>query len=97
MAISSHPPTEQAAFLPEHPSSASILVAEDPFVSSFLRTVLQRHGFEVVIGEALRASELLSQGEVAADLLITNQPEPIPTRDPPVVSMPARHIPHLSH
>ena len=75
MAISSHPPTEQAAFLPEHPSSARILVAEDPFVSSFLRTVLQRHGFEVVIGEALRASELLSQGEVGADLLITNQPE----------------------
>ena len=70
MAISQSPP-----FLPAAPSCARILVAEDPFVSSFLRTVLQRHGHEVLVGAPSRASELLRHGEVAADLVITNEPD----------------------
>ena len=53
----------------------TILVAEDPFVSSFLRTMLQRHGHKVVIGEAVHASELLRQGSIVADVVITNQPD----------------------
>ncbi len=59
----------------EQPGSARILVAEDSFVSSFLRTVLQKHGHKVVTGDAARASELIRQGSVVADIVITNQPE----------------------
>ena len=36
--------------------------------------MLQKHGHKVVIGDAARASELLRQG-MAADMVITNQPE----------------------
>jgi hypothetical protein len=63
------------ASLPGGPVSARILVAEDPFVTGFLRTVLQRHGHKVVTGEAVGASELLRDGSVAANLVITNRPE----------------------
>lgn len=63
------------AFLPNAAAPASILVAEDPFVSSFLRTVLKRHGHRVVLGQAARSSELLRRGDIAADLVITNRPE----------------------
>jgi hypothetical protein len=62
-------------FLPEVSASADILVIEDPFVSSFLRAVLQKHGHKVVIGEAVRSSELLRQGGIAPRLVITNRPE----------------------
>jgi hypothetical protein len=72
MPIQSQPPTEPAVFLTERDT---ILIAEDPFVSSFLRTMLQRHGHRVVTGEALHASELLRQGSVVADVVITNQPD----------------------
>jgi hypothetical protein len=54
---------------------ASILVAEDPFVSSFLRAILTKKGHKVVTGEALRLSALLSQGTLAADIVITNRPD----------------------
>ncbi len=63
------------AFQQEHPAPARILVAEDPFVSTFLRAVLKKRGHEVVTGDAVHASELLHQGSVAADLVITNDPE----------------------
>jgi hypothetical protein len=53
-------------------SPARILVAEDPFISNFLRTVLQRHGHMVVTGEPDQASELLRAGGV---VVITNKPE----------------------
>ena len=62
-------------FSPGGPPSARILVAEDPFVSKFLRAVLQRHGHNVVTGEAAQASELLRAGSVIANVVITNQPE----------------------
>ena len=58
-----------------NPVSARILVVEDPFVSSFLRAVLQRRGHKVVTGEAVRASELLREGGVTANVVITNRPE----------------------
>jgi CheY-like chemotaxis protein len=52
-----------------------ILVAEDPFIGNFLRTVLQRHGHTVVTGEPDQASELLRAGGVQAKVVITNRPE----------------------
>lgn len=55
--------------------SGRILVAEDPFVGNFLRTVLQRHGYQVVTGEAIHTSELVRQGRIAADVVITNDPD----------------------
>jgi hypothetical protein len=69
-AVSGPPP-----LLPEESVAANILVAEDPVVSSFLRAVLQKHGHKVVLGEAARASELLGQGSIAPDLVITNRPD----------------------
>ena len=75
MAITSQSSTAPPAFLSRSPDCARILVAEDPFIGSFLRNVLQRQGHQVVIGEAQRASELLHHGDVAPDLVITNQPD----------------------
>lgn len=63
------------ALLPKESVTANILVAEDPFVSSFLRAVLQKHGYKVVLGDAVHACELLGQGSIAPDLLITNRPD----------------------
>jgi hypothetical protein len=54
---------------------ARILVAEDPFVSSFLRTILQRRGHQVVVGEPDRVSGLLRDGSMEAQVVITNRPE----------------------
>ena len=75
MAIYELPPTQHVKFQPENPLAIRVLVADDPFVCSFLRTVLQRHGHHVVIAEASRASQCLREGGVTADLVITNQPE----------------------
>jgi hypothetical protein len=54
--------------------SVRILVAEDPFVSGFLRAMLQRHGHEVVTCDAARAGSQLAQGTLQVDMVITNQP-----------------------
>lgn len=62
-------------FAHKNPAATNILVAEDPFVSSFLRTVLQRRGHSVVIAEACHAGELLRRRSVAPDAVITNRPE----------------------
>lgn len=51
-----------------------IMVVEDPFVSSFLRTLLTKHGYRVVLAAAPQGSELLRTGEATPDLLITNKP-----------------------
>jgi hypothetical protein len=64
--------TQPPALLPD---CAKILVAEDPFVSSFLRTILQRHGHAVVVGDAARVSDLLRRDSVAPAVVITNRPE----------------------
>jgi hypothetical protein len=59
--------------LPDH-LATRVLVAEDPFINTFLRTVLQRHGYKVVTSEVSYASTSLSDGSVKADVLITNSP-----------------------
>src|SRR5580692_8306799 len=74
MTMQSESPTGLPEFAPQRLGSAQILVAEDPFVGTFLRTVLQRHGYKVVTGEATRASELLRQRTLTPDIVITNQP-----------------------
>jgi hypothetical protein len=68
-------PSGPPPFLPQEPACTDILVSEDPFVSNFLRVVLQKHGHKVVIGAVGRASELLIQGTIAPALVITNNPE----------------------
>jgi hypothetical protein len=75
MSIYSQLPSGTPAFLPQGSVCVRILVAEDPFVGSFLRTVLQRRGHKVVTSEAVHASELMREGSIAADVVITNEPE----------------------
>jgi hypothetical protein len=65
---------------PAHPvppegTTTRILVAEDPFINSFLRTVLARHGHNVVVGEPYHSSDLLLGGSITADVVITNTPQ----------------------
>ena len=62
-------------FLRETSSFLRVLVAEDPFVSSFLRNMLQRHGHEVLTAGAVHASQMLNEGGVRPQLVITNSPE----------------------
>jgi hypothetical protein len=61
--------------LSKQAQAARILVAEDPFVSKFLRTMLQRHGHQVVTSEPDQASESIRNGSVQAQVVITNKPE----------------------
>jgi hypothetical protein len=58
----------------EH-STTTILVAEDPFINHFLRTVLQRRGYQVVTTDHHQGSDLMRTGQVKADVIITNKPE----------------------
>ena len=51
-----------------------ILVAEDPFINSFIKTLLHRQGHKVVTSESSQACELLHSGELTVDLVITNCP-----------------------
>jgi CheY-like chemotaxis protein len=55
--------------------STVVLIAEDPFIASFVRTLLHRNGYEVVSAGAERGVELIEAGELRADLVITNTPE----------------------
>jgi hypothetical protein len=75
MAIPSQSSPAPPALLPQHTGSASILVAEDPYIGNFLRAILQKYGYKVVIIEAARARESLRDGTVAVDIVITNRPE----------------------
>jgi hypothetical protein len=54
---------------------ATILVAEDPLINTFLRVVLQRHGHKVVAGNPAQANDLIRRGSVKPDLVVTNKPE----------------------
>jgi hypothetical protein len=74
MPIYSQPAAEPPS-PPKNPAATDILIAEDPFVSSFLRTVLQRQGHKVVIAEARNAGELLRRRSIAPNVVITNRPE----------------------
>jgi hypothetical protein len=62
-------------FPPNNSDIANILIAEDPFVSSFLRNMLNRRRHKVVIADASHAGELLRQRSVAPNVVITNRPE----------------------
>lgn len=55
--------------------SLSILVVEDPFVSSFLRAVLQRAGHRVTTASPSHGVELVDSGTPRPQLLITNTPQ----------------------
>lgn len=56
-------------------TAATVLVAEDPFINSFLRTVLQRHGYRVVTTDQRLGGNLMSTGAVQPDVIITNKPD----------------------
>jgi hypothetical protein len=74
MAISSESSSgPQQLFCEGHPH-AKILVAEDPFINTFLRTVLQRRGHKVITSDASQASDFLRTGSVTVDVVITNDP-----------------------
>ena len=51
-----------------------IVVVEDPFVTSFLRSLLAKNGYRVVTAEPEHGLEMLRGHAVEADLLITNRP-----------------------
>jgi len=55
--------------------STTVLVSDDPFVAAFIRTLLHRHGYEVVNTAAERGLDLIEAGELQADLVITNVPQ----------------------
>jgi hypothetical protein len=56
-------------FLSTGPVSLRILIAEDPLITTFLRTILERHGHQVMTGEPMRNRGMQPQ------LVITNRPE----------------------
>ncbi|HUI57117.1 MAG TPA: hypothetical protein VLY04_19210 [Bryobacteraceae bacterium] len=62
-------------YVPEEHTTPVVLVAEDPFVGSFLRTLLQRRGYKVVNAQASHGMELMLAGDIRAALVITNTPE----------------------
>ena len=55
-------------------SPGVVLISEDPFVSSYLRCLLRRQGYEVLQADTRRAAEMVRGGTVAVDVLITNTP-----------------------
>ncbi len=55
---------------------ANILVVEDPLISKLVRTVLQKHGYQVSFAEAAEARELLGSPESPMTILVTNSPGP---------------------
>ena len=55
--------------------SATVLVAEDPFIVGFLKSCLSRYGYRVIGGDSNFAMNILRSGEPRVDVLITNQPE----------------------
>jgi len=59
---------------PPRPNSGAIVVVEDPFVSGFLRNVLQRKGYCVLPMAAGEGLDLLRSGDSGIGLLITNLP-----------------------
>ena len=56
------------------PNFGSIIVVEDPFVSNFLRCVLQRRGYRVIPVDALEAVALMRAPSAEIGLVITNLP-----------------------
>lgn len=59
---------------PHAPHAPIVLVAEDPFVARFMRTVFEAAGCQVEIATESCAAERLRNGELHPDLLVTNHP-----------------------
>ena len=60
--------------MPSKTGSGVIVVVEDPCVRNFLRSVLERQGYEVLSGEVRHGLAVLSAGCQEVQLLITNVP-----------------------
>ena len=56
-------------------TTAKVLIAEDPYIAAFVRTLLNRHGHEVVTATAEQGLHRIETGELHADLVITNTPQ----------------------
>ena len=52
----------------------TVLVVDDPYVRSFVRTLLERHGYNVIAADLARGLELVSTEGTHVDALVTNQP-----------------------
>jgi len=65
----------------------TVLVVDDPYVRSFVRTLLERHGYKVIATDLASGLELVSTGGTQIDVLITNQPAAFAghSRDLPLV------------
>jgi hypothetical protein len=53
---------------------APIVVVEDPFIQKYLRTMLARHGFQVVGSDARTAIRTLQSAPEPMGVVITNSP-----------------------
>src|SRR5438094_8608264 len=60
--------------MPTEASSGVVVVVEDPFVRNFLRSVLERQGYEVLSGGVWHGLAALRDGSREVQLLITNRP-----------------------
>jgi DNA-binding response OmpR family regulator len=60
--------------MPTKTGSGVIVVVEDPFVRNFLRSVLERQGYEVLSGGIWHGLAALRHGSREVQLLITNLP-----------------------
>ena len=67
-------PSGTSKYMPTETGSGVIVVVEDPFVRNFLRTVLERQGFEVLSGGVRHGLAALRDGSQEVQLLITNVP-----------------------
>ena len=59
----------------DNPHSGVVMVVEDPSVCRLVKTVLKRHGREVVAAEARRAAQWIENSDTPVQLLITNEPQ----------------------
>lgn len=57
------------------PPPGLVLMVEDPFICTYIRNVLSRHGFACVEAGLRHAAEILADGTQHVSLLITNRPE----------------------
>jgi hypothetical protein len=57
-----------------HISGWLILIVEAPIVRKFLRTVLEREGYEPIEAEPLEAQELMRSSSPPVGLVVTNAP-----------------------
>src|SRR5690348_350736 len=56
-------------------SMGTVVVVEDPLVSKLVRTVLQRHGYQVKLAAPEEASAMLAAPDSKKGVLVTNSPD----------------------